>query len=237
MAVTDVTSELVASYKLTVTGLLATTCPVRVPSGKAVAVAVGDPSGVDVAVSDPFGVCVAVAVDDPSGVDVAVSDPFGVCVAVAVDDPSGVDVAVSDPLGVDDGIGVSVGVEVSGVTDPVGVDVNVNVGVPRIIVRVAAPVEGKEVRLPSPIETRAVQSIEVSATCPKDTPKAVTLNVKAVPLVVALLPLLPAIAKTKLPLCELLNAVAGSVPNKPAAAMLLTATKFASYVQVNSALV
>ena len=55
-----------------------------------------------------------------------------------------------------------------------------------------------------------------------------TSKVKTGPLVVALLPLLPAIAKIKLPFCGLLNAVAGSAPNKPAAATLLTATKLAS---------
>jgi hypothetical protein len=46
----------------------------------------------------------------------------------------------------------------------------------------------------SPFETRAVHSIAVCPAC-----KPVTLKVKAAPLVVALLPLLAAIATMKLP--------------------------------------
>ena len=229
LAVTEVT-RVVPAYKLTVTGLPASTCPVREPLGRAVGV--GDATGVEevgVAVStgvEEVGVAVSTGVDE---VGVAVStgvEEVGVAVSTGVDE---VGVAVS--TGVEEvGVAVSTGVEEVGVavSAGVGVDVNVGVGVPSIIVRVAAPVEGKGVRLPSPIETRAVHSIEVSATCPKGRCKAVTLKVKAGPLVVALLPLLPAMAKIKLPFCGLLNAVTGSAPNKPPATTLLAATKFAS---------
>ena len=223
LAATEITSVSVASYKPTVTGLLAFTCPVRVPLGRAVDVGDGDPTAVEVAVADPSGVCVAVsdpfgvevAVTDPSGVDVAVTDPSGVCVAVA--DPSGVEVAVADPSGVEvaepSGVGVSEGAAVG---------VAVAVGALPVTVRLV-PVDGRLVSEPFPVETRTVHSIDVCPAC-----KPVALKVKAVPLVVALLPLLPAIAKIKLPLCGLLNAVAGSEPNKPTAVTLPTATRFAS---------
>lgn len=230
MAFTEVTSVSVASYRLTVTGLLARTCPVRVPSGKAVAVGTGDSAGVgvEVAVADPSGVCVVVAVSDPSGVEVAVTDPSGV--EVAVSEPSGVKVAVSDPFGVEvavsepSGVGVALS-EPSGVcvAGSVGAAVGVSVGALPVTVRLTAPVDGMLVRVLSPLDTRAVHSTEVCPAC-----KPVTVNVKAAPPEVALLPLLPAMAKIKLPFCVLLNAVAGSAPNKLAAATLLTATRFAS---------
>src|SRR5688572_11900387 len=186
------------------------------PSG--VGVAVADPSGVEVAVSDPLGVCVAVAVSDPSGVcvAVAVADPSGVDVAVS--DPSGVGVAVAEPSGV--GVGDSTGVTDVGVSKGVGVDVAV--GRLPTIVRLV-PVEGRLVRRLSPFETRAVHSISVWPACNPS-----TLNVKAAPLVVALLPLLPAIATMKLPFCGSLMAAAASAPKSEVTAILLTSTRFTS---------
>src|SRR5204863_4431661 len=61
--------------------------------------------------------------------------------------------------------------------------------------------------------------------------------VKAAPLLVALLPLLPAIATMKLPFCGPLIATAASAPKRGVTAMLLTSINVALYVQVNSALV
>lgn len=70
-AVTEVTSVLVESYKPTVTGLPARTCPVSIPR--------------------PPGVCVAVGVEDPVGVEVSVGvDVSAVAVEVGVGDPAGV---------------------------------------------------------------------------------------------------------------------------------------------------
>src|SRR5215208_3412397 len=67
LAVAEVTRVLFASYKLTVTGLLASTAPVRVPpEGKGVEVGVE----VEFAVGDSTGVDVKVAVSDPVGVEV-----------------------------------------------------------------------------------------------------------------------------------------------------------------------
>jgi hypothetical protein len=156
LAVTDPANVLSGLYKLTVTGLLASTCPLTEPTGSGVGdatgvdvnVGVGDTSGVvvNVGVGDSAG-CVAVAVADPSGVEVAVADPSGVEVAVA--DPSGVEVAVADPSGVE--VNVDTG-------DPTGVGVNVAVGVVPTTVR-PAPVDGRSVRTLSPLETRAVHSI------------------------------------------------------------------------------
>ncbi len=57
----------VASYKLTVTGLLAITCPVSVPEVEGGNVAVGDPLGIDVDVCE--GIAEAVGVEDSTGVD------------------------------------------------------------------------------------------------------------------------------------------------------------------------
>ncbi len=63
LAVTEVTSVSVASYKLTVTTSLASTCPASVPELEGGSVAVDDPIGVAVCV------CEAVAVGDSLGVD------------------------------------------------------------------------------------------------------------------------------------------------------------------------
>ena len=163
---TDAINLLVASYNLTMTGSVASTCPVRVP------------------VSCWVGVVDAVAVDVMDGV--AVSVEVNVTVGVA-------DVVA---VGVDDGVGVCEAVGVGG-----SVDGTTNVGVCEAggviippIVRVAGPVEGKEMMLLSPFEARALHSTVVCPDC-----SALTSKVKAVPLVVALLPLLPATATIKLP--------------------------------------
>ena len=87
MAVADVTRVSVASYKLTVTGLLASTCPVSVPAvGTGVEVEVD----VEVGVGDSTGVAVNVAVGDPVGV----GDSTGVDVNVGVGDSTSVGVNV-----------------------------------------------------------------------------------------------------------------------------------------------
>lgn len=205
LAFTVAANELSALYKLTVTGLLASTSPVRDPEG----IGVGDASGVDVnvGVGETSGVNVNVGVGDSTGVEVAVADPSGVEVAVA--DPSGVEVAVADPSGVEVTIGVG---------DSIGVDV----GVTPVTVRLAA-VEGRFVSTLSPLETRAVHSIADWPAC-----RAVTVKVNTVPLVVALLPLLPAIATMKLPFAGPLIAVAASAPKRPATRILLASIKFAS---------
>src|SRR6185503_18511717 len=74
-AVMEVTS-VSAAYRLTVTGLLARTCPVRLPSVGAVGV--GEPTG-----ADP----VAVGAGEPAGVGVEVSTGVD-CVAVGVAVPA-----------------------------------------------------------------------------------------------------------------------------------------------------
>lgn len=149
---------------------------------------------------------------------------------------------VSQPLiGVVDGKGVILGVALGvdadpsgvalGVGEKIGVEVIVGVGkIPRTLR--LAPIEGRAVSTLSPLETRTVQSSPVCPVC-----KPFTSKVNAVPLVVALLLLLPAIATMKLPFCGPLIAVTGSAPKRLATLMLLASTKFASYVQVNSALV
>ncbi len=240
LAFTVAANELSVLYKLTVTGLLAFTWPIRDPVGIGVAdavgvdvkvgvgdtsgvnvnVGVGDTAGVDVsvavAVAEPFGV--EVAVSEPFGVEVAVSDPFGVEVTVA--DPSGVDVAVADPFGVEVAVADPLGVEVNtGVADAIGV----KVGATPTTLKLAAPVDERLVSTLSPFETRAVHSI---AACPASKP--FTLKVNAVPLVVALLPLLPAIAKIKLPFVGPFIATAGSAPKRPATATLLDSNKLGS---------
>ena len=70
-AVVELISVLLASYKLTVTGLLASTCPVSIPGpvGGWVAVGVGDSAGVEVRVGVGVSACVVeVGVGDPTGV-------------------------------------------------------------------------------------------------------------------------------------------------------------------------
>jgi hypothetical protein len=209
-------------------------------------VAVGEETGVDVEVGsgDPSGVevCVAVGVgdstgvDDPSGVDVAVGVPPGsgvvvsvgvllgseVEVVVGVPPGSDVDVTVGDVpgSGVDVTVGVPPGSEVEvGDSKGVGVDVNVAVGALPIMVRLAG-VDGSEVRILSPFETRAVHSMVACPAC-----KALALKVKADPLVTALLPLLPAMATMKVPFCGSLTAAAASAPKRLPTAILLTCTK------------
>src|SRR6266508_6330630 len=75
LAVTDMTSVFVASYKLTVTGLLASTCPVSAPvvgTGVAVGVAVNVDVGDAVGVGDStVVVAVGVAIGSASRVYVA----------------------------------------------------------------------------------------------------------------------------------------------------------------------
>ena len=61
-------------------------------------------------------------------------------------------------------------------------------------------------------------------------------KVNAGPLVVALFPLLPAMATIKLPFCGPLTTITASVPNRPLSVMLPTLTRDGSNVQVNSAL-
>ena len=135
--------------------------------------------------------------------------------------------------GVDDSTGVGVedstGVTEVGVSKGVGVDVAVGI-LPKTLSPV--PVAGSSESMLSPLETRTVQS---SAVCPACRP--FTSKVNAVPLVVALLLLLPAIAMMKLPFCGPLMAVTGSAPKRLATLILLDSTRLSSYVQVNSALV
>lgn len=224
MAATDVTRVLVASYKPTVTGLPATTCPVSIPEPIGVEVGVGDPVGVEVNVgvavsagADEVGVAVSVGVDD-----VGVIVPVGVDVGVSV----GVeDVGVIVPVGVEE---VGVGVPVSAGAEEVGVGVGdsaavgVEVGVAVSTMVRLVPVEGRLVSILSPFDTRAVHSIALWPAC-----KPLALKVKAAPLVVALLPLLPAMATMKLPFCGPLIATAGSAPKRLVTRMLLTSTRLA----------
>src|SRR4026208_2425378 len=82
LAVTVSASVSSKLYKFTVTGLLASTCPVSWPTGRGV----GDTSGVDVnvGVADTSGVEVKLG----SAVEVAVADPSGGCGAGTVAGPS-----------------------------------------------------------------------------------------------------------------------------------------------------
>jgi hypothetical protein len=218
--------------------LLAITFPVTVPSGRGVTTGVdvevgsGDPSGVEVSVT--VGVD-STGVDDPSGVDVIVGVPPGsdVVVSVGVLLGSGVDVTVGSPVsdvevtvgdesgtGVEVTVGVSPGSDVAvGDSKGVGVDVKVAVGALPIMVRLAV-VEGSSSRTLSPFETRTIHPTEACPAC-----KALALNVNVGPLVVALFPLLPAIATMKLPFCGSLIAAAASGPKSPPTAILLTCTK------------
>jgi len=251
LAGTDATNVFVASYKLTVTGLVASTCPLSVPAGRGVGeatgvsvkVGVGDTSGVEVNVDvgDSTGVAVKVevGVGDSAGVEVevAVGLAFGSVVDVAVAVSPGtlvaVGVAVSPGTVVAVGVAVSPGTEVA-VGDPSGVEVSVGFTVPTGVgVKVAVgalpvtvtsvPVEERGVSTLSPFETRTVHSTEVCPVC-----KAVTVKVKTGPLVVALLPLLPAIATMKLPFCGPLIAAAASAPKRELIVMLLTSSNVSS---------
>ena len=78
---------------------------------------------------------------------------------------------------------------------------------------------------------RAVQSMAVSPACK---PRAV--KVKTAPLVVALLPFLPAMAAMKLPPCGPKIVVAGSAPKRFVKVILLASIRVALYAQVISAL-
>lgn len=236
-ATMEATSAPPVSYKPTAIGLPASTCPVTVPSGLGVAVGdeigvgvaevgVGDSTGVDVkvGVGDSSGVDVSVGVTPGSRVEVSVGVPPGSGVEVSVGVPSGsdVDVAVGDESGsgVEVSVGVAPGSEVDvGDSKGVGVEVNVAVGAIPIMVRLAA-VDGRAVRILSPFETRAVHSMVACPAC-----RALALKVNAGPLVVALLPLLPAMATMKVPFCGSLIAAAASAPKRPPTTILLTCTK------------
>lgn len=92
-----------------------------------------------------------------------------------------------------------------------GVDVGERPRMERLV-----PTDGIFVRMLVPWDTRASHSmLEIPSAMP------LTLNVNTTPLVVALLPWLPAMARMKLPFCGPLIAEAGSWPNKPAATILL----------------
>jgi hypothetical protein len=182
---------------------------------------VGVEVNVGVAVSagaEEVGVAVSVGVDD-----VGVIVPVGVDVGVSV----GVEeVGVIVPVGVEEvgvGVPVSAGAEEVGVGvgDSAAVGVDVGVGTSPTTVRLV-PVEGRLVSILSPFDTRAVHSIALWPAC-----KPLALKVKAAPLVVALLPLLPAMATMKLPFCGPLIATAGSAPKRLVTRMLLTSTRLA----------
>ena len=149
-------------------------------------------SDVGVAVStgvSEVGVAVSTGVSD---VGVAVStgvSEVGVAVSTGVSD---VGVAVS--TGVSEvGVGDSTGVSEVDVGVSNGVGVEVGVGASPVIVR-SVPVAGRLVRMLSPLEIRTLHSIAACPAC-----KPFTSKVKAAPLVVALFPLLPAMATMKLP--------------------------------------
>jgi hypothetical protein len=182
---------------------------VAVSMGVDVAVNVGVSLGViEVGVSDATGV-EEVGVSDATGVD-----EVGVAVSTGVND-----VGVGDSTGVGDvAVGEATGVAVS---DSTGVGVKVAVGPLPATVSVV-PVESMFVRMLSPFETRAVHSTGV---CPASRP--VTLKENASPLVVALLPLLPAMAKMKLPTWSALTATTGSSPKSDVATGPPTATRLA----------
>ena len=96
LAVTDVTGALFVSYRVTVTGLLAFTCPVSVPFGRDVGVGEGSGVKVDVGVGDSTGVDVSVGVGESTGamVEVGVGDSSGVEVSIGVETKVGVAVGV-----------------------------------------------------------------------------------------------------------------------------------------------
>lgn len=116
-----------------------------------------------------------------------------------------------------------VGTAVGGMTVTVGTFVKT--------VMVSA-IDNMLVNVVPPCKTRAVHSMFVCPTC-----RPLMLNVKAVPLVVALLPLLPASATMNTPFCGPLIAETVSAPNRLAIVMLLDSIRVGLYVQVNSALV
>jgi hypothetical protein len=190
---------------------------VAVSMGVDVAVKTGVSEGViDVAVGDPTGVA-DVGVSEAAGVsEVAVGEAAGVN-EVGVSDAAGVsDVAVGEASGVNDvAVGETTGVAVS---EPTAVGVNVAVGPLPVTVSVV-PTHSISVRMLSPFETRAVHSTVV---CPATRP--VTLKLKTSPLVVALLPLLPAMAKIKLPTPSF-TATTGSSPNSDVATGSPTLTR------------
>src|SRR5215207_298333 len=84
----------------------------------------------------------------------------------------------------------------------------------------------------SPPDTRASHPRLV---CPTSSP--LMLKVNTAPLVVALLPLLPATATMKLPPCGPLIATTGSAPKRSPTVILLSSAILAVKLQVNSALV
>ena len=120
------------------------------------------------------------------------------------------------------GVAVSAGVKEVGVGVSNGVGVCVAVGKLPTTVRLV-PVDERLVRTLSPLETRTVHVIALCPAC-----KPVAVKVKAGPLLVALLPLLPAIATIKLPFCGSLIATAASAPKRLVTAILLTWTRLAS---------
>ena len=127
---------------------------------------------------------VAVGVGDSPGVDEVGVDSVEVGVAVS----SGV-----GPVAV--GVGDSPGVDCVAVGVSIGVDVKVGVGDSPTTGRLV-PVAGRLVSRLSPLETRALHSMGLSPAC-----RPLTLKVKAAPPVVALLPLLPAMATMNFPVC------------------------------------
>ena len=172
-------------------------------------VGVGDSIGVEVKV----GRGVSLGVSETSGVDVkvGVADKSGVTVKVGVADRS--TVAVTSGVGDTSGVFVATSVgEASGV----------KVGATPTTVRLAA-VDGRSISTPSPLETRTLHSM---AACPACNP--LTVNVNTVPLEVALLPLLPAIAAMKLPFTGPLIAVTASAPKRLAMAMLPASNRLGS---------
>lgn len=78
------------------------------------------------------------------------------------------------------------------------------------------------VNAPLPCEMRAVQSMAVNPAC-----RPFTVKVKTVPLVVALLPFLPAMAAMKLPSCGPKIVVAASAPKRFVKVMLLASRRLA----------
>ena len=103
-----------------------------------------------------------------------------------------------------------------------GVGVNVGVGVRPRMSRKAPPV-GKDVSTLSPFETRASQRMDACPVC-----RAVTLKVKTAPLVVALLPCVPAMARMNVPGCGTLMAATASTPKRFPIVILLVSTSAGS---------